>query len=129
ADLKCSKSSLEPAEAGSSYRHIGAGKRDVEPRLDEGRFGGLGALHQAFVEAMQAPYIVGMLAGAAQRVVEAEIGAIDRFRLFDLALFEQKRARRMAGRLHPAPGLVIGQGVVELDGRAQMRKGLSVAAL
>ena len=79
---------------------------------------------EALVEAVQAPDVVGVLAGAAKRAVEAEVGAVDRFRLLDLALLEQQRAERVARRLHPAPRLVVGQGVVQLDRPAQVVEGL-----
>jgi Putative transposase len=46
-----------------------------------------------------------MLAGPAELAVEAEIRAVDRFRLGDPALLQQQRTERVPGRLHPAPRL------------------------
>jgi hypothetical protein len=70
-----------------------------------------------------------VLAGPAQLAVETEIGTVDRLGLLDASLLQQERSERVAGRLHPAPGLVIGQRVVELDRLAQMREGRVVVAL
>ena len=64
--------------------------------------------HQAFVEAMQAPDILRMLAGAREGSVQPEIGAVDRLGLAHAALLQQQRSQRMTRRLHPRPRLVIG---------------------
>jgi hypothetical protein len=53
-----------------------------------------------------------MLAGAGERAVEAEIGAVDRLGLLHLSRVEQEGPERVARRLRPAPGLVIGKGIV-----------------
>ena len=123
-EAKTSRGGSHPAEAGGPDRHVGPGNRDVEPLPDDLGFRLLAEPHQAFVEAVQAPDVLGMLAGPRQGGVETEIGAVDRLRLLDAALLEQQRAERMARRLHPAPRLVIGQRVVELDRAAQMRERL-----
>ena len=80
------------------------------------------------MQTVQAPQVAGVLAGPAQGLVETEIGPIDRLGLLILILLHQQRTEGMAGRLHPAPGLVIGQGVVQLDRFAQMVKGDLVVA-
>ncbi len=43
---------------------------------------------QAFHVAVQAPDIVRVLRGAAQGIVQAQIGPVDRFRLFQVALLQ-----------------------------------------
>ena len=59
------------------------GQRQVEARLDQRRLDRVAAPRQAFVQAVQAPDVVGMLAGAAELAVEAEIRAVDRLGLGD----------------------------------------------
>src|SRR4029077_18906122 len=81
------------AQARGADRHLAARQREVEPRLDQRRLGRVAAPYQAFVQAVQAPDVVGMLAGAAQLAVEAEIGAIDRLGLGELALLQQQCAQ------------------------------------
>ena len=103
--------------------------RQIESLLDQSRLDLLAAAGQAFVQPVQRPEVVGVLAGPAQLAVQPEIGAVDRLGLLDASLLQQERAERMAGRLHPAPGLVIGQRVVALDRPAQMREGRVVVAL
>src|SRR5215470_13549655 len=63
---------LLSAVAGSIHWYFGAGQGLVELLLDEQRFHGLTAPAQAFVQAVQAPQITQMLAGAAQGVVQAQ---------------------------------------------------------
>ncbi len=72
--------------------HLGSGDRLVELLLDMCRLYRLTPVSQALMQAMQAPDIPRMLAGPAERFVQAEIGPIDRFRLFVLTLLQQKRA-------------------------------------
>src|ERR1700716_2286003 len=83
---------LHAAEAGGLHRHLRPGQRQVEALLDEGGLDRLAAPGQAFVQSVQAPEVVGMLAGAAELAVEAEIRAVDRLGLGDPALFQQQRA-------------------------------------
>ncbi len=64
-----------------------------------------------------------MLAGPAQLAVKTKIRTVDRLGLLDPSLLEEKRPERMTGRLHPSPGLVIGQRVAELDRPPQVREG------
>src|SRR5689334_20021154 len=77
---------LAPAEARCPDGHLRAGERKIQSRLDQGRLDRVTPAHQAFVQAVQAPDVLEMLAGAAQRVIETEIGAIDRLRLLDVSL-------------------------------------------
>ena len=69
---------------------------------------------------VQAPDVVRVLAGAAQRIVVPEIRSIHRGRLIDLTLFEQQGGQCMARWLHPSPGLVVGQVVVQPHGRPEV---------
>ena len=50
---------------------------------------------ETLVQAMQAPWVLRVLAGAAQGAVEPEIGAIDALRLLDAPLLEKQRAEGM----------------------------------
>ena len=80
---------IEPAETGRVDRHVRSGQSEVEPRLD-----GFGQLilaesYEALVVAVQAPDIVGMLVGARQLAVEAEICSIYGLGFLDPSLFEQ----------------------------------------
>src|SRR3954447_4593984 len=86
-------------------RHWHARERQRAVQLGLQRVGLVTAAEavQAFVIAVQAPDVVRVLAGPSQRAVEPEVGAVHRRRLLDMALLEQQRAERMAGRLHPAP--------------------------
>ena len=70
-----------------------------------------------------------MLAGPRQRRIEAEVRTVNLCRFLHMALLEQERTERVARRLHPAPGLVIGEIVVEGDRAAQMGEGLVIGAL
>ena len=106
---------LYPAETGRVDRHVCPGGGNVETLLDDPGFGVLAQPHQAFVKPMQTPDVLWMLTGSWQGAVEAEIGAVDRFRFLHAALLKQERSKRMACRLHPRPGFVIGQIVIELD--------------
>ena len=65
------------AEAGRNDWHISTGGGDIKALLDEGRFFRAAKLRQAFVITDEAPDGIRMLAGAAQRMVKSEIGAID----------------------------------------------------
>ena len=88
---------------------------------------GIAASCQALVQAMQAPDIAGVLAGSRQSSVQAEVGAVYGFCLFQFPLLQQQRAERMAGRLHPAPWFVVGQVIAQADGLAQVtERGLSL---
>src|SRR5215213_6552486 len=108
------------AEAGGADRHLGARLGEIEPCLDQWRLDRVPAPAQTLVEPVQAPDVLGMLAGAAQLAVVAQVGSVDRFGLLEMALLQQQCAQRMPRRLHPAPRLVVGQRVVELHGAAQM---------
>ncbi len=75
------------------------------------------------MEAVEAPDIVGVLAGAGEGAVQPQIGAVNGFGLFNPVLLEQQRPEGMAGGLHEAPGLVVAHGVVEFDRLVKMGKG------
>ena len=111
------------------YRNLRPRLRQVEPLFDQSRLDLFSATDQAFVQPVQRPQIIGMLAGAAQLAVKTEIRAVYRLGLLDPSLLEEKRPERMAGRLHPSPWLVIGQRVAELDRPAQVREGCVMVAL
>src|SRR6185369_8518475 len=93
------------AEAGCLDRNLRPRLRQVEPLFDQGRLGLLSATNQAFVQTVQRPEIVGVLAGAAQLAVKAEVGAVHRLGFLDASLLEEKGSQRVAGRLHPSPWL------------------------
>ncbi len=97
--------------------------------FDHGGFGIFAQTRQAFVVAVEAPDVVGVLAGAGQRTVEAQIGAVDGFGFFDMALLQQQRAQRVAGGLHPAPGFVVAHVVIDIDGGSEMAESLFEIAL
>src|SRR5689334_17859096 len=107
AAMRGSSGGFAAAEAGGADRHLGARLGEIEPGLDQRRLDRVAAPAQAFVEPVQAPDVLGMLAGAAQLAVVAQVGAVDRFGLLDMALLQQERAQRMPRRLHPAPRLVV----------------------
>ena len=69
-----------PAKTRRPYRHLRAGGCEIQPRLDQRRFDRLAAARQTFVQAVQAPHVFGVPAGAVGLAVEAEVGAVDRFR-------------------------------------------------
>ncbi len=71
------------AEAGRLDGHIGPCDGEIETLLDDRRFHRLAPPHQTFVQAVQAPDIVRMLTGTAQRFVETKVGAIGRLRFLD----------------------------------------------
>lgn len=75
------------------------------------------------MEAVQRPHVARVLERSREGVVQAEVGAVDGLRLGDAPLFEQEGAVGVAGRLHPAPGLVVGEVVVQLYGAFQGREG------
>ena len=79
---------MHPAEAGGVYRYISAGCCHIEALLDDGSFTVLAQSRQAFVKAMEAPDVVGVLAGAGKGVVKAEIGAVNGFSFLDMVLFQ-----------------------------------------
>ncbi|CRK04361.1 hypothetical protein BN1723_008873 [Verticillium longisporum] len=60
-------------------------------------------------------------------VVDAKISRVHGQRLSGAAALEEERALGVAHRLHPAPGLVVGQGVSEGDGGREAREGVVVA--
>src|SRR5581483_2451732 len=92
-----------PAEARRLDLDVGPGQRRLELRLDAGRFRAPPEPHEALVIAVQAPDVVRVLAGARQRGIEPEVSGIDGGGLLDVPLFEQQRAVRVPGGLHPAP--------------------------
>lgn len=59
------------------------------------------------MKAVEAPYIVGMLAGTGECAVKPEIGAVNGLGLFNPVLLKQQGAERMACGLHEAPRLVV----------------------
>ena len=84
---------------------------------------GLAPAGQALVQAVQAPHVVGMPARPAQLAVEAQVGPVDGLGLVEAALLHQQRPEGVAGGLHPAPRLVVGQVVVELDRPTEVLEG------
>src|SRR5262245_14110436 len=96
---RSSRRRLHAAEAGGLDRHVGPGRGDVETLLDDAGFRVLAEPHQAFVKSVQAPDVFRMLAGARQRAVKAEIGAVDRLRFLHMALFQQKRSEEHTSEL------------------------------
>ena len=81
------------------------------------------------MQAVQAPQIAQMLAGAAQGLIQSQVGPVNRFRLLQMTLLHQQSAQGVPRGLHPAPGFIIGQGVVQCHRLAQMVKGgIKVAA-
>ena len=115
---------VETARARRQDRHVGAGLDQLELPSDDRRFGVAAQPGQAFVVAVQAPHVARMLAGSAQRGIEAEVGGVHRGGVLDVALLEQQRAVGVPGRLHPAPRFVVGQRVVEFDRPPQLGEGL-----
>ncbi|BDN81835.1 hypothetical protein NJB1907Z4_C20500 [Mycobacterium pseudoshottsii] len=94
-------------------RHVGTGGGQRELLADDGGLSGSTEPLQALVIPVQAPNVSGMLTRPGQGGVQSQVGGIHRGRLLDMALFEQQRPIRMPGGLHPAPGLVVGQRVIE----------------
>src|ERR1044071_1973281 len=80
ARRKRSRSSggLAAAEAGGADGNLGARLGQLEPGLDQRRLDLVAAADQAFVQAVQAPHVLGMLVGATERAVVAQVGAVDR---------------------------------------------------
>ena len=90
------------AEARCLDRNLRPRLRQVEPLLDQSCLGLLSATDQAFVQPVQRPEIVGMLAGAAQLAVKTEIGAIYRLGFLDPPLLEKKcPSAWRVGCIHP----------------------------
>src|SRR5687768_1186093 len=112
-----------PAETGRLDRQVGPGCGNVESLLYNVGFGVLAQPHQAFMIAMQAPDVLWMLTGSRQSAVEAEVGHVDRLRFLYSSPFQQERPQGMTRRLHPRPGFVIRQIVVELDRLPQVGEG------
>src|SRR5437868_4525587 len=83
---------IAAAKAGRLDRNFRARLRQIEPLFDQRPFDVFAAADQAFVQPVQRPQIIGVLAGAAQFAVEPEIGAVNLLRLGDPALLEQERA-------------------------------------
>ena len=103
----------QPAGAGSEDRHVGVGLGQLELSTDRDGLGCAAQALQAFVVAVQAPHVAGVLARPAQCAVEAEVGGVHLGGKLDVPLLEQQRTVGVPGRLHPAPRLVVGQRVVE----------------
>ena len=104
-------------------RHVG--RCGGEPELLLHNLGQLvlAQADQAFVVAVQAPDVAWVLAGPRQRVVEAQVGAVDGLGLGHHVLFQKQGTVGVPGGLHPAPRLVVGQTVVQFDRTAQVREG------
>src|SRR3954464_3045794 len=66
------------AEAGRPYLNLRPRLRQIEPLPDQSRFDSLSAANQAFVQPVQRPQIVWILASPAELSVKTEIGTIDR---------------------------------------------------
>ena len=58
---------LPPTEARRPHHDFGARAREIEAGLDHRRFQRVAATDQAFMQAVQAPEVVRVLAGAAER--------------------------------------------------------------
>jgi hypothetical protein len=89
--------------------------RQIEPLLYLWRFNLLAATGKALIKSMQRPEIIWMLASSAQFAVQTEIGSVYGLGLLEASPFQQQRSESMACWLHPTPGLVIRQVVVEFD--------------
>src|SRR5215470_2158288 len=107
-------------------RHVRVRGGDLELLINEAGLFPLAQPDQAFVVAVQAPDVSGVLARPGQRVVQAEVGPVDGFGLGHPSLLQEERAVGVPGRLHPAPRLIVGKPVVELDRVPQPGEGLVV---
>src|SRR5581483_2089962 len=119
----------QPAVAGRVDGHVRVGRGDLQLLPDDVGLLVLAQPGEAFVVAVQAPDVAGMLAGPGQGAVEPEVGPVDRFSFLDPALLEQQRAVGVPGGLHPAPRLVVGQPVLEFDRAAQAGEGRVVVSV
>ena len=88
---------MQPAIAGALDRHVGARRGEIEAQLDYLGLRRLAEPRQTLVEPVQTPNIIRMLAGAAQGIVEPQIGAVNGLGLLDPALLQQQRAPRHGG--------------------------------
>lgn len=80
------------------------------------------------MESVQGPDVVRVLERAGQGVVQAQVGPVDRLGLGGPALFQEQGTVGVPGGLHPAPGFVVGQVVVQFDGALQRGEGGGVVA-
>jgi len=100
----CGRHVHSTAEAGGLDRNLRSRLRQVEPLFDQSRLDLFSATDQAFVQPVQRPEIIGMLAGAAQLAVKAEIGAVYRLGLIDPSLLDLPKGEHMTpqyGALNP----------------------------
>src|SRR6516162_892430 len=121
-ETPCSRGELPPTKAGRSHGNLCSRQCKIEPLLDQRSLHSLTTPSQTLVQPMQTPDVLKMLAGPAQLAVEAQIRAIDCLGLLRASLLQQKRPQRMPRRLHPTPGFVVGQRIVQFNGFAQMRE-------
>ena len=115
-----SPSRCAAAVARRSDRHLRAGECLGQQRLHVRSLDRLASGTEAFVESVQRPDVAGVLDGTRQRVVESEIGAVDRLRLAMTSLVQQQRSECVTGWLHPTPRLVVHEFVRGDDCVAQM---------
>ena len=102
---------------------VGSGLGEVEALAgDVGEVGLVGSF-EAFGVAGEGPDVVEVLAGSADVGVVAEVGLVDGEGFVDAVLLEQQGSEGVADGLHPAPGLVVVEVVVEFDGVAQVGEG------
>src|SRR5215472_6905085 len=66
-----------PAVARRLDRHVRVRGGDLELLINDARLFPFAQPGQAFVVAVQAPHVSGVLAGPGQRVVQAEVGPVD----------------------------------------------------
>ena len=117
-----SRGELSPTKAGCPHGNLCSCQCEIEPLLDQRSLDSFAAPSQTLVQPMQTPDVLKMLASPAQFAVEAQIRAIDCLGLLRASLLQQKRPQRMPRRLHPTPGFVVGQRIVQFNGFAQMRE-------
>src|SRR5437764_11009309 len=117
------------AEARRRDWHRRLGQRAIELGPDDVGLVASALPVQALVVAVQAPDVVGVLAGTPQGAVQPQVGPVDRLGVLQPVLLEQQCPEGVAGRLHPSPRLVVEQVVVPLDRVAEMRERLLGVAL
>lgn len=120
-----------PAETGRRDIDVCHPEERLQRALDGARLVRPAQSNKALMVSVQRPHVAGMLQRARQPlgavVVDAKISRVHGQRLSGAAALEEERALGVAHRLHPAPGLVVGQGVSEGDGGREAREGVVVA--
>ena len=72
----------DPAKAGGGDGYVGTGAGEVEASLGRGSLMMFVEAVQAFDVAVQAPDVVRVLRGTAERVIEPQVSAVDGFGFF-----------------------------------------------